>query len=262
MKGGIASILLALKAVLCETNEFNRGLTILFVSDEEAGCAEGMKYVTEKKKFSGQLVMTAEPTDLHIQGWFKGRAYYELETRGKAAHSSNPTLGVNAIHHMVDIIAKIKETGFTYETHKFLGRPVVNFSTIEGGPFWNTIPDFSRSKLEVRTVPGQTGEKVKEEIIKHFDELKQRNPTLQARVNVWDGWEVKEPMELPQTNPVYTRIQRASQKAIGRQLDPGMAGIGGPGDLQLAHKSDECINISKVVEAAKCYAAFILEFCV
>jgi acetylornithine deacetylase/succinyl-diaminopimelate desuccinylase family protein len=279
MKGGIASILLAVKAVLNARVKLKKGLTIIFCVDEERGSTEGMRYISEKRLIKGNLAMEAEPTDMCFQGWFKGRTWYEIETRGKAAHTSNPAMGVNAIHHMAEIINKIKNSGFNYEKHQYLGDYSINFGTIEGGTGINAIPDLCKSKLEVRTVPGQTGEGVKKQIEAYISELKKIDSALDARVKMWEGWYGKDPMDLPPTDPIFNRIQRASQKAIGTNLKPGRAGMAGgdiyflwknlgipgvyfgPGDIRLAHSPNEYVKLENIMAASKCYAAFILEFC-
>ena len=279
MKGGIASILLAVKAILNVTKKLNKKLTIIFCVDEERGSREGMKYLCKSRRFRGDLAIAAEPTNMNVQGWFKGRTWYEIETRGKAVHSSNPAKGVNAIHNMVDIIYKIKKDGFQFGNHNFLGNCSLNFGSIEGGMDINTIPDLCKTKLEVRTVFGQTGEGVKKEIMAHIDELKKEDSTFDAKVRFWDGWESKDPMEIGLSNPMIERIQKASQSAIGKKLKLGRFGMGGgdlyflskssgipgiffgPGNVESIHSANEYVNIEDITNAAKCYAAFILEFC-
>lgn len=276
MKGGIVSILLAVKAVLNAKVKLKRGLTIIFCVDEEAGSIEGMKYIGERKLVKGSLAMAAEPTNMCVQGWFKGRTWYEIEVRGKAAHSSSPGRGINAIHHMVDIIHRIKSVGFKYKKDELVGDCTISFGTIEGGTSVKSIPDLCRSRVEVRTVPGQTGEGVREEINTHIDELKKTDPTLNASVSVIDG---KDPMELSPKDPIIDVIQRASQRAIGRKLELGRSGSAGgdlyflwknmgipgiyfgPGDMGCAHSPNERVEVDNIVDVSKCYVAFILEFC-
>jgi succinyl-diaminopimelate desuccinylase len=131
MKGGIASILLALKAIVSLKVKLKKGLTIIFCVDEEGGSIDGMKYIGERKLIKGALAIEAEPTDMCVQGWFKGRTWYEIEVRGKAAHSSSPAKGINAIHHMVEIIHKIRNDGFEYEKHPLVGDCTISFGTID-----------------------------------------------------------------------------------------------------------------------------------
>jgi len=276
MKGGIASIFLAVKAILSSNVKLKKGVTVVFCVDEEGGSIDGMKYIGERKLVKGALAMEAEPTGMCVQGWFKGRTWYEIEARGKSAHSSSPTKGINAIHHMVDIIHKIKNDGFEYEKHPLVGDCTISFGTIEGGTSVKSIPDLCKSRLEVRTVPGQTGEGVMEQIHTYISDLGKKDPALDASVRIIDG---KDPMEISPKDPVFDVIQGASQKAIGKKLELGRTGSAGgdlyflwknmgipgiyfgPGDLGCAHAPNERVEVRNIVDAAKCYAAFILEFC-
>jgi len=276
MKGGIASIFLAVKAILNAKVKLERRLTLVFCVDEESGSIDGMKYIGERKLVKGNLAIEAEPTGMSVQGWFKGRTWYEIEARGKSAHSSSPTRGINAVHHMVDIIHKIRNDGFEYEKHPLVGDCTISFGTIEGGTSVKSIPDLCKSRLEVRTVPGQTGKQVMEQINTYISDLKKKDPTLDASVSIIDG---KDPMEISPKDPVFDVIQRASKKAIGKKLELGRTGSAGgdlyflwknmgipgiyfgPGDMGCTHSPNERIEVRDIVAAAKCYTAFILEFC-
>lgn len=276
MKGGITSIFLAVKAIVSSKIELKKGVTVVFCVDEEGGSIDGMKYMGEKKLVKGTLAIEAEPTGMCVQGWFKGRTWFEIEVKGKAAHSSSPTKGINAIHHMVDIIHKIRNDGFEYEKHPLVGDCTISFGTIEGGTSVKSIPDLCKAKLEVRTVPGQTGEEVMEGIITYISDLKKKDPTLDANASIIDG---KDPMEISPKDPIFDVIQGASQKAIGKKLELGRTSSAGgdlyflwknmgipgiyfgPGDLGCAHSPNERVGVRNIVDAAKCYAAFILEFC-
>jgi succinyl-diaminopimelate desuccinylase len=276
MKGGIASIFLAVKAIVSSKIKLKKGVTVVFCVDEEGGSIEGMKYIGERKLVKGTLGIEAEPTGMCVQGWFKGRTWYEIEVRGKAAHSSSPTKGINAIHHMVDIIHKIRNDGFTYEKHPLVGDCTISFGTIEGGTSVKSIPDLCKCKLEVRTVPGQTGQEVMGQINTYISDLKKKDPTLDANASIIDG---KDPMEILPNDPILDSIQGASKKAIGKELELGRTGSAGgdlyflwknmgipgiyfgPGDLGCAHSPNERVEVRNIVDAARCYAAFILEFC-
>lgn len=130
--------------------------------------------------------------------------------------------------------------------------------------------------LEVRTVPGQTGEQVKDQITDYIKELKKANKTFKANVKISNG---KDPLEVSTKLPLIKKIQKLSKNAIGRKLRLGRAGIGGgdiyflwknmgipvinfgPGNVELAHSPNEYVEIHKLVGVSKCYLAFILEFC-
>jgi succinyl-diaminopimelate desuccinylase len=276
MKSGIAAILMAVKSVLKSGIKLRKGLTVALCSDEEPGSAEGMKYIAEKKLIHGNLAMAADTNNACIQGWFKGRAIYEISTKGKSAHPSNPAKGVNAVHHMGDLVYKINHQGFPHQKHEFLGNCTLNFGFIQGGKDVKSIPEECKSLLEVRMVRGQTVEEVQKQIETYIQEMKRADPHVDANVRVVIG---KDPMEIPVENPVFDKIQRASRSAIGRELEWSRAGIGGgdlyflwksmgipginfgPGDVELAHSPNEYVTLDNLVAVSKCYTAFIVQFC-
>jgi len=276
MMAGIAAILAALQSVMASGVKLRKGLTLAFCADEERGSTEGMKYIAENRLVQGQLAMSADTTNGCLQGWFKGRTIFQIETKGKSAHTSSPSKGVNAVHHMVELIHTIKRKGFHHRTHPLLGSCTTTVGVIQGGRDMNSIPDHCEATLEVRTVPGQTGEGVKEQISAYITSMKARDPTVEASVRITVG---KDPMALVGKEAVLERFQRASRKAIGRELELGRSGIGGgdlyflwkslgipcinfgPGNVELAHSANEYVEIDKLIYVSKCYVAFILEFC-
>ena len=73
--------------------------------------------VDEEYMFRGVLALceglqadaaiVAEPTELRAIIASKGVLRWKVRTKGKAAHSSKPHLGVNAISHMANIISAL-----------------------------------------------------------------------------------------------------------------------------------------------------------
>jgi succinyl-diaminopimelate desuccinylase len=276
MKGGIAAIIVALKTLIDASVKFRKSLILIFCVDEENGSIEGMKHMAENNIFKGTLAMSADTTNMCLQGWFKGRTIYEIQTKGKTAHPSNPSKGINAINSMVDLIHMINRRGFKHEKHDLLGGCTVTFGSIQGGKDIKSIPEDCKALLEVRTVPGQTGEQVKDKITDYIKELKKANKTFKANVKINVG---KDPLEVSTKLPLIKKIQKLSKNAIGRKLRLGKAGIGGgdiyflwknmgipvlnfgPGDVELAHSPNEYVEIQKLVDVSKCYLSLILEFC-
>ncbi|MGB3634925.1 MAG: M20/M25/M40 family metallo-hydrolase, partial [Rubrobacteraceae bacterium] len=82
-------------------------------------------------------VIVGEPTELAVCPASKGRVTTNIITRGRAAHSSTPETGVNAISHMGRVLGALEEYGSDLlhkrGPHLLLGRPRVNPGVIEGG---------------------------------------------------------------------------------------------------------------------------------
>ena len=105
----------------------------------------------------------AEPTDLDVIRGHKGVVRFHVAVQGKAAHSSKPYLGVNAISGMARLVTRLEEViGADYASREdpLLGNPTMNIGVIEGGMQVNFVPDRCRIDVDVRMVPGQTADGV------------------------------------------------------------------------------------------------------
>src|SRR5690606_21891108 len=75
----------------------------------------------------------------------KGGAVFELEVRGKAAHSGNRHAeGVSAIHGLALVVPRLE--GLT----DYARGVTVNVGIIEGGTAKNTVPERARAVIDAR----------------------------------------------------------------------------------------------------------------
>lgn len=149
-----------------QSMELQKPIWFAFSHDEEIGClgAAPMAGHILKRGAEPALVIVGEPTDMKLKNAHKGILSFETTVTGHAAHSSNPALGVNAIHIMQEILAclmrlreravlnPVKDTPFTppYST--------VHVGVIHGGTARNIIPNECRVAWEIRTLPGENTE--------------------------------------------------------------------------------------------------------
>jgi succinyl-diaminopimelate desuccinylase len=83
---------------------------------------------------------------------------------GKAAHSSRPWLGENAVLKAVDAFRAIQSLPFTRESSELFDSPSINLGRIEGGEALNMVPDACKMAVDVRYLPGQDPEEILEQI--------------------------------------------------------------------------------------------------
>ncbi len=101
------------------------------------------------------FAITGEPTDLHIGIQAKGVLAMRIVVHGRAAHSSTPWLGDNAVLKAIDVFRAIETLPFTRESSEMFDRPSINLSQIEGGDVMNKVPDRCEMAVDVRYLPGQ-----------------------------------------------------------------------------------------------------------
>ena len=114
-------------------------------------------------------VIVAEPTDLNVVVAHKGVMRWCISTRGRAAHSSRPDLGVNAVYAMAKVLNLLEE--YARETvpglgeHPLVGRPSFSVGVIAGGISVNTVPDRCTIQVDRRILPGENGAQAREHVI-------------------------------------------------------------------------------------------------
>ncbi|MDQ6729591.1 MAG: M20/M25/M40 family metallo-hydrolase, partial [Actinomycetota bacterium] len=74
---------------------------------------------------------------------------------GRAAHSSTPWLGDNAVLKAIDVFRAIESLPFSRESSEMFDRPSINLGRIEGGDALNKVPDRCEMAVDVRYLPGQ-----------------------------------------------------------------------------------------------------------
>ena len=77
-----------------------------------------------KRGLGGNFAITGEPTDLHIGVEAKGVLAMSIEVHGRAAHSSTPWLGDNAVLKAIDVFRTIETLPFSRESSEMFDRPV------------------------------------------------------------------------------------------------------------------------------------------
>jgi acetylornithine deacetylase/succinyl-diaminopimelate desuccinylase family protein len=272
MKAGLASALVAAKALAESGSELNGELVIDCVIDEE-GPGRGTVQAL-KRGIPAEYGVVCEPTRLQIVTASKGAVDFELTVTGKAAHSSAPEQGTNAIYKMKDAIEEVQRYSRTLsrKSHKLLGHPTVSVDIIEGGVSTWIVPESCRVVVDRRTLPGESVDDVSAEIEALVGRLKGADPELVIALKFVQK---DTSSEISADEEIVHAFKDECVAVLGRRVGvSGLTGttdarfmindygiptvIFGPGDLSTAHKPDEYVSLSEVHEAAKIYAGVAL----
>ena len=153
MKGGLAAMMCALKDLERQTRVRVR---LICVPDEESEeLDERSTDDAVGRGLGGDFAITGEPTNLHIGVEAKGVLAMLIEVRGRAAHSSTPWLGDNAVLKAIDVFRAIESLPFSRESSEMFDRPSINLGRIQGGDALNKVPDECSMAVDIRFLPGQ-----------------------------------------------------------------------------------------------------------
>ncbi len=158
MKGGLAAMMCALKDA--DAQDAIR-VRLICVPDEESEDLDerSTDAIVRVHGLGGDFAITGEPTNLHIGVQAKGVLVLRIVVHGRAAHSSTPWLGDNAVLKAIDVFRAIESLPFSRESSEMFDRPSINLGRIEGGDALNKVPDRCEMAVDVRYLPGQdTGE--------------------------------------------------------------------------------------------------------
>jgi acetylornithine deacetylase/succinyl-diaminopimelate desuccinylase-like protein len=160
MKGGLAAILLALRE-LARRDTWKGTVILAGVVDEEA-YSVGMKALL-KALPPVNWGLLAEPNfDEPVLGC-PGKVLLRVEVRGRAAHGSTPSAGINAISEAARLLTAIE--GLPLGTHPQLGTGTQCVLSVRGGPdaYVITVPERCEFIINRHIVPGETGQRVVEQ---------------------------------------------------------------------------------------------------
>jgi len=273
MKGGLASILHAVKAVVDSGIELSGDLIVASVVDEEY-TSLGTERLMDS--FHGDGAVVCEGTGLEIGVAHKGFVWLEVVTHGKAAHGSRPDEGVDAIAKMGSFLFELDDFAkrvLSRRSHELLGSPSLHASVISGGKELSTYPDLCRLKLERRTIPGEDVVLVQSEILSILERLSQTDSKFKADLRTIFS---RGPFNVSAEEMVVRSLGKAIRKVSGREpkhigsygwLDSEIiqnsgvpTTIFGPGGEGM-HSTNEYVYIDQVVEAAMILSQLIVDFC-
>jgi len=268
MKGGTAAAVTAIKRIVESGANLHGDIIFLAAAGEEVDSCGAIRFAAGPGPGELAGVVIPEPTDFDVVSAHRGMLWLEVATSGKAAHSSKPELGVNAINSMRLILNELEHYEIPAEPHEMLGACSMSVNTIVGGKALNVVPDKCSIRIDIRTLPGQKTERVVDDFREIFARLKSENPEFDADISVMrtvDALETDRDCDF--VKDFCSCVGARETKPIGFTTDgPHLVTFGapvlifGPGQPTLCHKPDEYIDITDLEKAAEYYQNIILRF--
>jgi acetylornithine deacetylase len=253
-----------------------RPLVLLFTHDEEIGTLGAQQFARAWSREAAlpRAAVVGEPTSLAVVRLHKGHMKLRVTCRGRAAHSSRPQLGRNAIEAAARAVGALAElrrrlSGERPAHHEFFPEApyaVLNVGKIAGGGPVNVIPDRCALELGVRLLPGMDGE-----------EMIERLRWTLAATGAEEGLELEllgasPPLLCPADSPVHLAACRlvAQQASLGAPFasDAGpLQALGiesvlfGPGSIDEAHRPNESLPLAELERGGALLRRLVGELC-
>jgi acetylornithine deacetylase len=236
-------------------------LTLLFTADEEIGCL-GAKQALAEGKLKPRHAIVGEPTGLTPVRAHKGYCAVEVAVTGTEGHSAYPGVGASAIHAVGRLFADLEAIGAELRglPDAVFDPPFTtwNVGLLRGGKARNIIAGECRFTYEWRPLPGQEARLA-------LSRLEAACARLVAEGQGRLGVSIS-PMEhdhaviTPADAAIVKFLEQASGHAattvpFGTEL-PEMAAMGadgvvfGPGDIRLAHRTGERVEVAELTACA------------
>ena len=237
--------------------------------DEEVGCI-GVRALIRDLEESGIKpagCVVGEPTSMQPIIAHKGMNRFRCTVRGREAHSSYVTHGVNAIEYAARLVVYIRQIAdrlaeFEKRDYGFTV-PYTTMSTglIRGGIASNVIPKECEFQFDMRTLPGASADALYQEIRAQADTLSREMRALDPQSGIELEWVsqtlglassesdaiVQWAMRLARSNQTG-KVSYGTEAGLFQQMGVPTV-ILGPGDIAEAHRPNEFVALDQL---AKC----------
>jgi acetylornithine deacetylase len=282
MKGGVVSILAALRALIASgaADELDGEVVAAFVPSEEDG-GQGM-LAAIRAGIVGDAAVITEPTSLDVVIAHAGAITFRLTVPGRAAHASMRREGISALENLFTVVRALeadegaRNASETDPLMTALGLPYPTIiGKVEGGEWASTVLDrvVAEGRYGVRL--GQTWRDAEADLRAAVEAACAGDPFLRdhpATVEITGGRFSS--ARVADDHPLPVSLAAATEGVLGRR--PAMLGkpygadmrllvnegatptvMFGPGDVAVAHSADEHVPLAEVVACARVLATWV-----
>lgn len=278
IKGGMAAMLSALARLADERPKGMPTIVMACTVNEEHGFsgasqlhelwAPGAKAILPRRP---DAAVVAEPTDLQVVIAHKGAVRWRCRTHGRAAHSSQPHLGDNAVYKMGRVLAALeafgREAAPTITPHRLCGPATLSVGTIQGGLSVNTVPDACTIEIDRRLLPGEQGMDAYQGVVDFVAQY----PGIDFKPEHEQPYLMGPPLSDEWNGPLADRLASIAEELFGSCEKIGVAYgtdaskfaangvpsvVFGPGSINQAHTVDEWLSLDELRRASEALYQF------
>ena len=184
-KGNLAAMVISLIGIQRSGVKLAKPVVLAAVCDEEVSHKGINAFLTHDWARAKMALVGEWSSARKIILGYRGSIALEIVVHGRGAHGSRPEYGINAIDKMVqNVLPAIRAIPMEFESSELFeqGHPTFNVGIIEGGTKINMVPDHCRALVDIRIMPGQSGQKVFDQISDELRALQERDEDLKVEV--------------------------------------------------------------------------------
>lgn len=211
--------------------------------------------------------LIAEPTQLDVVVANKGACRWRCHTHGRAAHSSQPELGRNAIYAMADVLHAIEayhdQKLAAGEPHPLCGRRTASATIIHGGAGANIVPEHAVIDIDRRLLPGEVPQAAFDDLVAYIKQhvsregitIEHEQPSIacqgleDTKNRDWAG-QIAAVAQSMSINSQLVGVPYGTDAAvISASGIPSV--VFGPGSIDQAHTKDEWLDTDQLTKATE-----------
>jgi acetylornithine deacetylase len=286
MKGGTAAHYTAVKVIKEMGLQLKGDVTILSTIDEECGSTGILSLID--RGYKADAGICTEPVSLKVTVATTGSTWFKVKVFGKSAHGGVSYAGVNALYKAIPIIECIRRVEEERRLRLFGTVPVYNgapipfcagVNKITGGTWPAIVPAEVILEGRVGISPFEKLEDVQRELEDAIYLATQADPWLRAHMPQIAYYESRWNSGCVPEDHAFVGTLREACKQV-RGVEGEIAGMFacsdsgtliqfgdtptidfGPGPQNMAHQTDEYVDIEDLVTTAQVIAVTLVDWC-
>jgi acetylornithine deacetylase len=286
MKGGVAGMIKALE-ILLQLNLAPAGdVVIEAVVDEESSGNGTLSSMMEG--YTADAAVFTEPTLCAVMPAHRGAQFWRILVDGKGAHAGVKFNGVSAAEKGM-LFYRALEKLEKRRDNRGKKKPFFNVYPLTtpllvgkfiSGEYTSAVPQDCLLEGTIEFLPGETLRKVKNEFLRAVESVSRKDEWLAAHPPRVEFFGISmNPSQIPQDHPLVKNFETAYNVIVGEKAPvigfpagcdmrirvlhgkktPSL--LLGPGDLAVAHRVDENLEIEELLRFTKILALGMLEWC-
>jgi len=247
-------------------------LYVLATCDEES-TMQGAKSLVAAHRSLGRYALIGEPTGLKPVSRHKGVLFESIRLIGTSGHSSDPSLGKNALEGMNAVINRLMLWRSDLQRHEVnpafsIPVPTLNFGSISGGDSPNRICGECEMNIDLRFLPHMNMDEARAAIRRNVLEAVDGTGLIVEFDPMFSGLAG---METPGDSEIVRTAVRLAGEPAGTVAfgteGPYLTALGmdtiilGAGDIDVAHRANEYLAMDRIAPMKKIIADMIKHFC-